>query len=331
MSTIQDVAAHAGVSPATVSRVLMGKNNVTEKTRTVVLQSIKALNYRPNILARQLRQQRTRTVYVIVPDISNPFFYEIYRGIESVASSFDYQTFLLNANNNKILERQYIAALTQKQTDGIISLSAAAAAGVIEQIAEGFPVVIACQYLEDTRLPNVAIDNVSAARDAVCHLIGLGHRKIGMLAGPPNTMLYRDRLNGYFHALSENGIPVNMDSVMFCKSTYQSGYDTVQELLQINPDLTAIFASGDAMAIGAMRAIFKIGKRIPEDIAIIGFDDLDISSFCRPSLSTIRQPMFDIGARSMEMLINLIEGNPTETQVLLGYSLVVRESTDKNA
>ena len=327
MATIKDVAQHAGVSSATVSRVLMNQGNVSEKTAAAVRNSIALLGYHPNALARQLRRQHTQTVYVIIPSIDNAFFSEVYRGIETEALAHNYQAFLVNTNNDKNQENLYISALVQKQTDGIISLSATAATSVIERQVAGLPMVIACQYLENGSLPNVAIDNIAAAKDAVAHLISLGHKKIGCLAGPASNVLYRDRLTGYLRALTDHAIPVNMEYVSYGDSTFQSGYEMARELLQAHPEITAVFASGDVMAIGSMKAAKELGRRIPQDYAVVGFDDLDITQFCDPPLTTIHQPMFEIGKYSMQTLLDLINGNPTQNQRLLEYQLIVREST----
>lgn len=331
MATIKDVARHAGVSSATVSRVLMNQGNVSAKTAAAVQKSIAQLGYHPNALARQLRRQHTQTIYVIIPSIDNTFFSEVYRGIESEALAHHYQAFLVNTNNDKNQENLFLSALVQKQTDGIISLSAAAATGVIERQVAGLPMVIACQYLEDGSLPNVAIDNIAAAKEAVTHLLDLGHRNIGCLSGPATNVLYRDRLTGYLRALAEHDIPVNMGYVSYGNSTLQSGYDRGLELLLGHPEITAVFAAGDVMAIGSMKAARKLGRRIPQDYAVVGFDDLDITRFCDPPLTTIHQPMFEIGKYSMQTLLDLIEGKPTQNQRLLEYRLIVRESTVEHA
>lgn len=327
MTTIKDVAQHAGVSPATVSRVLMNRGNVSAKTVAVVQESIRQLGYHPNALARQLRQQQTRTIYVLIPGIDNAFFSEVFRGIETEALANHYQAFLVNTNNDKAQENFYLSALAQKQTDGIISLSAAAAASVIERQVAGLPMVVACQYLEHSSLPNVTIDNIAAVKEAVAHLISLGHRNIGHLSGPSSNVLYRDRLTGYLRSLTEHNISINMDYVSYGESTLLSGYERTLELLQAHPEVTAVFASGDVMAIGSMKAAKELGRRIPEDYAVIGFDDLEITQFCDPPLTTIHQPMFEIGRDSMRKLLDLIEGRPTDTQQLLPYQLIVREST----
>ena len=330
MVKIKDVAAMAGVSPATVSRVMMNKGNISEKTRAKVLRNVDLLGYRPNALAKQLRQQRTHTVYVIVPNFNNSFFYEVCRGIESVALDNQYQIYLVNANNDKSQESLYISALMQKQTDGIISISAVAAMNVVEQQIVGLPMVISCQYLENCSIPNVAIDNVLAATEATAHLVDLGHRKIGHLSGPANHVLYRDRLTGYLRALTEKQVEVDMNYVSFGDSTFMSGYERTLELLNGYKEITAIFASGDSMAIGAMKAAKELGRRIPEDCAVVGFDDLEIASFCDPPLTTIQQPTMEIGIQSMQLLLDLIQKKTTEHQRLLDYKLIVRGSTVKD-
>ena len=172
---------------------------------------------------------------------------------------------------------------------------------------------------------------IAAAKEAVTHLLDLGHRNIGCLSGPATNVLYRDRLTGYLRALAEHDIPVNMGYVSYGNSTLQSGYDRGLELLLGHPEITAVFAAGDVMAIGSMKAARKLGRRIPQDYAVVGFDDLDITRFCDPPLTTIHQPMFEIGKYSMQTLLDLIEGKPTQNQRLLEYRLIVRESTVEHA
>lgn len=327
MANIKDVAKHAGVSPATVSRVLTKNVKVKKETEMVVLQSIAELNYSPNILAQRMRQQRTLAVNVIVPDIANPFFCEILRGIELVAHENGYQVYIIDINNDACAEQNYISALAQRQVDGIISLSAATALKTIESMSQGFPIVIAVQYFEDSTLPNVGIDNVHASKDIVKHLISLGHRKIAYITTSPELSLYRDRMTGYLQALAESGIPIDMNKVFYADSaSMSSGYNEALKIIE-DKSVSAICAAGDCLAIGAIKAIKGQGLSIPRDLSIVGFDDIDYAEFCDPGLTTVQQPRIELGKQSMLMLLNLINGTPGQTKKILNHKIVVRGST----
>jgi LacI family transcriptional regulator, repressor for deo operon, udp, cdd, tsx, nupC, and nupG len=327
MPNIKDVAKHAGVSVATASRVVRGADNVSPKRKKLVEDAVKALNYEPNAIARQLRHMETRSIIVIIPDIRNYFFHEIIVGIEKVALENGYQVLLVDMQNDSQIEEFYFNSLMQKQTDGIISLSASIGLRLMEEVSSCYPVVIACQQITNSDLPNITIDNIAASKKIMQHLINQGCRNIGHLTCQPNLTLYRDRFTGYCQALAENGISINLDLVKYGKSSLQSGYEQMCELLEQRKQIDAIFAAGDIMAIGAMKALVEHGIRVPHDCAVVGFDDIEIASICNPPLTTIRQPQYQIGVMAMNMLCELMVGNqPTNKQIILDYELVIRES-----
>ncbi|WP_343247308.1 LacI family DNA-binding transcriptional regulator [Diplocloster hominis] len=327
MATIKDVARHAGVSNATVSRVIRNENTVTDKTRELVNQAIRELNYQPNALARQLKTQSTGFIIVVVPDIGNTFFHEILFGIEEKAVKSDAHVLIADMHNELDIETYYFNALLQRQVDGVISLSANAARSLMEKAASNYPMVVACQYLENSAVPNVTIDNASASRDIVRHLIGQGRRKIAHLTADPNFVLYRDRLNGYLTALTEAGLPMALELIRYGKSSIQSGYEQTMNLLDSGAQFDAIFAAGDTMAIGAVKALKAAGLQVPKDCAVVGFDDIEMSSVMEPALTTIRQPKYQMGQTAMGILLDLIHGRPVKNpKVIMDYELVVRES-----
>lgn len=331
MAGIIDVARLANVSTATVSRVISNQGNVKEDTKKKVIEAIDQLHYQPNVLARQLRRMQTTTVLVVVPDITNPFFSKILRGIESVAVENGYQVLLGDTQNNVEREREYIDLLRQKQADGMILLTARSEPDVINQIAEKYPVVLACEYLDDSALPTVSIDNVLSAKKATCHLIHLGHRRIGYLSGPPETILSRDRLNGFKEAMAEHALAVKTEDVLTGDFSFESGYQlTLTWLDQTSTSHnkpTAIFAANDDMAIGALKAVKSRGLSVPEDMAIVGFDNIMTASIVEPALTTIAQPMFEIGTRAMQILLQWIQGErPIISKEILSDELIVRDS-----
>jgi LacI family transcriptional regulator, repressor for deo operon, udp, cdd, tsx, nupC, and nupG len=327
MASIKDVAKLANVSTATVSRVLRNAGNVTEETKRRVLEAIEALNYQPNVLGRYLRRMETETVLVIVPDITNPFFSKVLRGIEAVALERGYQVLLGDTQNDVQLEEQYLNVLPQKQVDGMIFLTARTRKELMEEMSRQFPIVLACEYLEGTDIPTVSIDNISSARKATEHLIGLGHRRIAHLTGPMDVILSRDRLRGYYQALAQHDIDVDAALVQEGDFSFESGYNVTLKLLALEKPPTAIFAANDAMAIGAIKAVRHRGGRVPEDVAVVGFDDIQMASIFEPGVTTIAQPMFDIGKQAMKLLLQLIDGEEVDRrQFVLPDRLVIRES-----
>nr|WP_232854527.1 LacI family DNA-binding transcriptional regulator [Geobacillus stearothermophilus] len=327
MASIKDVAKRANVSTATVSRVLRNTGNVTEETRQRVLEAIEALNYQPNVLGRYLRRMETETVLVVVPDITNPFFSKVLRGIEAVALKHGYQVLLGDTQNDARLEEQYLNVLPQRQVDGMIFLTARIRKELMEEMARQFPIVLACEYLEGTDIPTVSIDNISSARKATEHLIRLGHCRIAHLSGPMNIILSRDRLRGYQQALAQHELEADAALVQEGDFTYESGYNLTLKLLALEKPPTAIFAANDEMAIGAIKAVRHRGGRVPDDVAVVGFDDIQMASIFEPSLTTIAQPMFEIGQKAMELLLALIEGTSARRrQLVLPDRLVIRDS-----
>lgn len=329
MVTIRDVAREAGVSIATVSRVFQGGANVLPETRDRVLQSAERLNYHPNSLAQQFRTQETRRVMVVIPELGNSFYADIFAGIVSVAKVNNYTVFIYDSHGQASSEAHCFGMLSSKSIDGIITFSASMPQEEIEQFASQYPVVVACRYFDEIRLPNVTIDNAKASKDMVSYMLNLGHRRICYLAGPSDILLYRDRMQGYLAALSERGLAFDPRLVFNCDPSIQGGYDAMNVAIN-NADLgfTSVVASGDTMAIGAIRALRSHGLKVPKDIAVAGFDDIELSALFSPTLTTVRQPKQQIGVRSMEKLLDLIAGKkPAQYREVLPYELVIRESS----
>ncbi|MBK5482573.1 LacI family DNA-binding transcriptional regulator [Peribacillus sp. TH16] len=327
MIRIVDVAKEANVSTATVSRVISKSGTVKSDTKERVLKAIELLNYQPNVLARQLRRMETKTILVVVPDITNTFFSKVLRGIESVAMESGYQVLLGDALNNVDRESGYLNILQQKKADGMILLTARIDGQVVEDIAKQFPVVLACEYTEGFEIPTVSIDNISSARKATEHLINLDHKRIGFLSGPFNSVLGRDRLKGYNQAMAQHSLPILSTMVQEGDFSYESGFNLTLKLLANEVPPTAIFAANDEMAIGAIKAIKSKGLSVPGNISVVGFDDIKFASIFEPSLTTVAQPSFDIGRIAMELLIKIISKvNLEKSQYILDDKLVVRES-----
>lgn len=327
MVKISDVAKAAGVSLATVSRVISNQPSVRPETRQRVLQVIEELNYQPNALARQLRTQETKTVIAIVPNIDNSLFHEVIFGIESAAEAHGYQVLIADMHSQPSIESHYLNAIRQRQIDGIISMSANMAQKLIQQIAGNYPMVMAVQNFENNSIPCVSIDNTAAARAVMTHLIRMGHRQIAHITTSASLLLYQERYKSYIAALKENSLPLDLELVCHGEPTIQGGFEQMERLLARKKKFTAVFAAGDTMAIGAIKALQKNGLRVPEDCAVVGFDDIGLAAFWEPSLTTIRQPKVQIGQTAFQKLFTLMKKEPLlNTHDILPHELVIRES-----
>ncbi|ASS65866.1 MULTISPECIES: catabolite control protein A [unclassified Paenibacillus] len=327
--TIYDVAREAGVSMATVSRVVNNNPNVKPQTRKKVYEAIERLGYRPNAVARGLASKKTTTVGVVIPDISNSNFAEVARGIEDIANMYHYNIILCNADKRKDKEIRVINTLLEKQVDGLLFMGGA----VTEEHLQAFktanvPVVLCATTDEQGTIASVDIDHEDAAHDAVKHLLDQGHADIAMIGGtlqdPSNGYA---RFHGYKRALEENGIAYNEDNVRIGNYRYESGVEAMNHFLAKDKLPTAVFAATDEMAIGAIHAIQDKGFKVPQDISVISVDNSRMASMVRPQLSAVAQPMYDIGAVSMRLLTKLMKKEPVEqAKVILPHELVKRQS-----
>lgn len=328
--TIADVAQEAGVSPATVSLVLNGKPGVAAKTRHRVLLAAEKLNYRPNASARGLALQKTGTVGVIVPDIGSPFYAELVRGVEEEASAQGYYLMLCTTSGKPDREKMYLRLLGEQRVDGFIFLTPRGDEASIRAIhAQGFPLVVVDRDIQAADdVIEVVVDNFHGALSAMEHLIGLGYRRIGFINGIPGLQASQDRLRGYQIALQEHGIPFSSELVVVGNFSDAGGYQAMRELFSHQPTVEAVFAASDVMAIGAIRAVREAGLRVPEDIAMLGFDDVPLAAQVDPPLTTVRQPMAKMGSIACNLLLKQIRGEEIlERKVILQTELVVRSST----
>jgi DNA-binding LacI/PurR family transcriptional regulator len=330
--TIQRVAREAGVSTMTVSRVLNARPDVSPETRRRVQQVIERLSYQPNAIARSLVSRRTRTLGLITADFGDYFFTEVISGAEVEARQHGYFFMLGSTERNLQDEPEYIRLLTERHVEGILFARPSTEPNnrhLVELLRKGVPVVTTAYHLPRAVLTVVDVDNVDGAQQATQFLFELGHEHIAMITGPSSWKSVKDRSQGYRLALKANGIASNPALVAEGDWSYQSGYAAIQKLLAHGKGFSAVFAQNDQMAIGAMRALRESGRRIPEDISVVGYDDIPAAEFSDPPLSTIRQPMRQVGATATRLLIEAIE-NPDGKrgeQVLLKTELVRRGST----
>jgi LacI family repressor for deo operon, udp, cdd, tsx, nupC, and nupG len=328
MATIIQVAAEAGVSTATVSRVLSQPDRVAVRTRERVLEVVHALGYQPNVAARTLRTHRAAKILLTVPDISNPFFASVIRGAEEAARDAGYAVMLGDTRHDPDVEDQYAEMLSRREVDGLIFLGHRLPDSLAPLLArEGAfaPVVNGCEYSPDIDVPSVHIDNAAAGSDAIDHLVALGHQAIGVITGPQVSPISRDRLAGAIRAAERHRLPAGLE-VRVGDYSAGSAFEQMRDLLE--RQITSVFCFNDEMAIGAMRAISQAGFSCPDQVSVIGFDDLPLARFFQPALTTIAQPKGLIGRRAVELLVSLLCGvEPGIRQVTLQHELVVRSST----
>jgi LacI family repressor for deo operon, udp, cdd, tsx, nupC, and nupG len=321
MSTISDVANLAGVSTATVSRVLNGYTHVSPRVLERVEKAIAELGYEPNAMAKSLRTLKSNRIIVTVPDIANPFYANIIRGVEETASAAGYAVLLGDIG---------AALLKRKEADGLIFLGHSLPDSLHERVTrEGAaaPVVNGCEFSGSLPVSSVNIDNTAAAREMIEHLHGLGHRRIGVITGDMRSPTSRGRLSGVEQAATALGI---IDTLQVVQGDYtiESGIARAAELTRDVQRPTAIFCFSDDMAFGAIHALREAGLSCPGDVSVAGFDDLRLAKYAQPALTTIRQPMHEIGVKTVELLLDIIENGALErTNLTLGHELVVRAST----
>lgn len=327
MAKMSDVAELAGVSTATVSRVLRSPDAVKEETQKKVYEAIQKLDYQPNMLARKFRTSRTGTLLVVVPDLNNLVFSGMMAGIDAEAAKYGYQVLLGNTNGDKRKTDGYIEQLKQKQVDGLILLSVQLDELVWEEIAERYPVVIASDYVEGIRVPTISIDNTACGKKVTDHFIKMGHTKIGFIGGNTQASVSRDRLNGFKQALTEAGILLKEQWVEEGDYSIESGYSLCLNMMDHPNHPTAIFCGSDEMAIGAIHALREKGLRVPEDVAVAGFDDIKFSAVMNPSLTTMAQPLHEMGRKAMEVLYQLMDGQtPADRPIYIESEFKIRES-----
>ncbi|PAB60285.1 LacI family DNA-binding transcriptional regulator [Anaeromicrobium sediminis] len=325
--SIKDVAKMAEVSVATVSRVLNKNTNVKEETEKRVLDAIEKTGYKPNAIARSLKVKNTRTIGIMIPDISSNFFPEVVRGIEDVANEFNYNIILCNTDLDREKESKYLDILVEKQVDGIIYMSNTFTDQLAEKVKKmGIEIVLISTDYKD--LPSITIDNVKASKDAVDYLIEKGYENIALIGGQmtdPNAGL--PRYNGYINAMSHAGKTINKDFIVEGNYKFESGYTGMKKLLELEKKPDAVFTVSDEMAVGIIRAVLESGYKVPKDMAVIGFDNTNMAKMTYPSLTTLSQPLYEMGAVGMRLLTKLLNKEEVENhKIVLEHELIKRES-----
>jgi LacI family transcriptional regulator len=324
--TIADVAREAGVSLMTVSRAVNDKEGLSEATRVRILRIVDKLGYRPNTIARGLVTKRTGTLGLVVPDNANPFFSELARGVEHAAYAEDYNVFLCNTEEDKDRELAVLQSLSEKLVDGIIVCSSRLPDDDLEDALKYHESSVLINRILPGKNAAIYVDDIKGGHMAVNHLIENGHRAIGFLAGPTNSFSGQQRAKGYRNALDAAGLPHNPDKVKHCLPMVEVGQETARILITNNPEITALFCYNDLVAVGALKACADLGFKVPEDIAIVGFDDIMLASLVTPPLTTCRVPRYEIGVQAAQMLLAQVDGQPTNIDKLIEPELIIRAS-----
>lgn len=330
--TLRDVARLAGVHPATASRALNEESRslVREETAVRVAEAARALDYRPDHLARSLKTRRTATIGVLVPDITNPLFPPILRGIEDQLNQKGYVALIGNTDNDHERERRVITEMRDRSIDGLIVATARRHHPLlVESSRDGFPIVLVNRVVEDHVLPSVSVDDQMGIRAAVAHLAFLGHRRIAHVAGPQELSTGNGRYLGFLAGLEASGIEPDPALVAFANSFSEAeGFRCTEELFATMHPFTAIVAVNDTLALGALRSMRLRGVVCPDQCSLVGFNDMPLMDRIQPPLTTVRLPHYEIGSRAAQLLFEQMTDRrgPAKT-VLLPCELVVREST----
>jgi LacI family transcriptional regulator len=329
-ATMADVAREAGVSIMTVSRVVNDKGEISLDTRHRVLDVIERLGYRPSGIARGLATKRTGTLGLVVPDISNPFFSDVVRGVEDQAYMRGYNVFLCNTEEDPQRELTILESLEEKRVDGLLLASSRLEEGDLRSALAGFPVVVLINrrlVSEGNGVGVVLVDDVAAARMATQHLLDSNHTPVGFLAGPPASRSGRSRVEGYRAILAEVGLDYNPAWVRNCSSDVEGGRESGIDLLSDRPELTGLLCYNDLVAVGALQAAGDVGRHVPADLCIVGFDDIPVAALVTPPLTTCRGPRYDLGWEATALLFDRIQGKPVgRSEIVLQPELIIRAS-----
>jgi LacI family transcriptional regulator len=330
-TTIKSVAAAAGVSAATVSRVLNGNTDVGSDLRARVLTAVSEMGYRPNGAARSLRTRATFVLGIIISDITNPFFTSLVRGMEDTAQEAGYSVVLANADENVDKEARYLEVAAAEQMAGVVLSPASSTQTRLDVLSErNIPVVTIDRRIRGRPCDSVTINNREVTRAATAHLIEQGCRRIAFVAGPSVTTTARDRLAGYTAALKEAGRPVDESLIVSGDFRIEGGYEATRELLRSRRRPDGLFVSNNLMTVGALDALSEADLQVPGDLAFVGFDDVRWAMGRRAQVTAVQQPTYDIGRRAATLLLARIKGDLSEPhRVMLPAELVVRRSSQR--
>jgi LacI family transcriptional regulator len=336
VATIKDIARVAGVSVTTVSRALNGYSDVNENTRQKIIEIAKQLNYSPNTLARSLVMNKSKTIGLLVSGLKREsskdhFMFEVLAGVNQYVGETDYDMILFSTNSTKQREKTYTQLCRERRVDGAILQGIRIDDPYLQEVVESdIPCVLIDIPIESETVGYVTTDNVLGAKKAVQHLIDIGHKNIAMVNGYEFAFVSQKRLEGYRQALLEANLPFCTHWVVDGKFEEEIAEEKALKLLKQYPEITAFFCASDLMALGVINAVKKLDKSVPEDIAVIGYDDIFLASYSTPALSTVAQNIFAMGYEAAKLLIEMLEGKAKSHVKILETELKIRESTVKN-
>ena len=335
MVKIEDVARAAGVSVATVSRVLNEQGGVLPQTQERVRKAVEALHYEPNLSARNLRRNESRIILILAPNFSNPYYSNVLSGICDVSRNLGYSTLIYNTYDSNALDEPLVTSLFQKnRADGMITLAVNKDDRWLAKYAGKYPLVQCSEYVEDAALPHISVDNRLAASESVAQLIAQGHTRIGIVTSANRYLSSENRLRGYRDALDAAGIAKDDALIAYASTDYSfaSGKQAARDLLSLPEPPSAIFCVSDILALGVIAAAGKMGLQVPWDLSVTGFDDVDYTTMFHPYLTTVAVPCYELGRSSMLLLYDHIQQKPGAQQaVYLPHQLVQRETTAQRA
>ncbi|ART75921.1 LacI family transcriptional regulator [Sutcliffiella horikoshii] len=333
MTTIKDIARVAGVSVTTVSRALNGYSDVNKKTRQRIEEVAKELNYSPNTVARSLVMKKSKTIGLLVSDmnregVKDNFTFEVLCGINEASANSDYDLVLFSTTSSKQSQKTYTQLCRERRVDGVILQGIKTDDPYLQEVVESdIPCVLVDIPQESETVGYVTTDNVEGAKKAVAHLIERGHKNIAMINGHEKADVSIRRLQGYMEVLNNEKVPYRSEWIKNGDFKEKVAEEVAMELLTEHPEITAVFCASDLMGLGVLKAVNKIGKKVPDDIAVIGYDDIMLASYANPSLSTIRQDKFKLGFEAAVLLIDMLEGREQSHARIIDTELIIREST----
>ena len=325
--TIIDVAKAAGVSRQTVSRAMNDKGEISAATKQRVMEAVERLGYRPNRIAQSMVTRRTFTVGLVFPDILNPFFPEVARGVQDAAREQSYNVFLCNTDDEPPIEKDILRSLAAQPVDGIVLLGSCLSDDDLRAFADGYrPIVTTNRFVQHPNISQLIVDNVQGGRLAAEHLIGRGHRELGVVANANIPTSSLRRVQGFSQAVAARELPA--ERVATGAPTIEGGYQAAREILLRQPELTALFCYNDLMALGTLRACRDLGKRVPDDVAVVGFDDVHLTEVSSPTLTSVRVDKYALGRLAVERLLAMVDATTESAEAMqIPVELVQRKSS----
>lgn len=325
--TIRNVAQEAGVSISTVSKVIHQTGSISEQTRKKVLQAMSKLNYHPDIAAASLRGKRTKVIGLLIPDISNPFYAEVARSIEDRSCELGFNVMMCNTDNDIEKEKTYLSLLASQRIDGLVVASAFRSTDLLEAMVEqGVPIALIASEIPKLSIDTVTVDDYKGGYLATSYLLSLGHKKIAIIV--ENVRSNVPRLEAFKDAMEETELPILDGYIIHTEALIQKGYESALQLLSLQERPTAIFACNDLLAAGVIQAAKEMGLNIPNDLSVVGFDNTVLSTTTSPMLTTVAQPVKEMGLKVVDLLTKEMQAaKPYKERLLLSPELIIRQST----